>query len=516
MAVQKGKMFERTILAFGSESGNAEGITKRLSAKLQQQAQEVSCSNLDELNLAELNDNDLLLVVTSTFGDGAPPGNARAFSQQLSSIRAVSPFQYAVFGLGDVGYPKFCQFGKTVDTGLAEKGARRLVNRVDADLDYKYFFSRWEECIADILEGSRSDGLSLEFQVEAYSASHPYLASVNSVKQLNGSSVYQVNLDLRHSGINYRAGDLLHILPDDDAEQYSALAQWFGEDISPLAGKELRILSKSLLRGLASASGNSQLKENLKTKNKSALADYLYGRDLLDVLKDCGEPGFISVAKLAKLLSPRNPRPYLTASCGLTEGGNNDRVHICVSDIAYKACGRKHHGAASHPLCQAKSGDQFKVFVRSNPDFWLDTQQTEPVLMIGERTGTAPYLGFLQALENAAVARDTMLVLGTGDQGRELLYQSELNEWMQKGVLQKLETVSDDVPQALLNAAADVYQMLNQQAQVYICGSKQNLDKPVDQALRKIIQSQSGCNEIDAEERLQQLYNDARIHKELY
>ncbi|MEM9487471.1 MAG: flavodoxin domain-containing protein, partial [Cyanobacteria bacterium P01_F01_bin.116] len=146
-------MFERTILAFGSESGNAERLAQRLSAQIEQKSIDVGCEALDNLNLTNLDSNDLLLVITSTFGDGDPPGNARAFAEQLSATQTVSPFQYAIFGLGDVGYPKFCQFAKTVDTSLAEKGARRLVNRVDADLDYLNFFSRWEHCVSDILSG---------------------------------------------------------------------------------------------------------------------------------------------------------------------------------------------------------------------------------------------------------------------------------------------------------------------------------------------------------------------------
>ncbi|MEM9274941.1 MAG: sulfite reductase flavoprotein subunit alpha [Cyanobacteria bacterium P01_F01_bin.143] len=527
MTIQKDNVFERTILAFGSESGNAERITKRLSAKLQQQSQDISYRNLNSLNLAELNANDLLLVITSTFGDGAPPGNARAFSKDLAAIAEVCPFQYAVFGLGDVEYPKFCQFGKTVDISLAEKGARRLVNRVDADLDYQYFFSHWEQCISDIIAGKRSDGLGLNLKVEAYSESCPYLATIDSVEQISSSSegIYHVNLNIRNSGMNYRAGDLLYVLPEDDAELYSEFSDWFGqdEDISLLAGKELRRLNKSLLRSLANASGNSQLKENLKIKNKSALADYLYGRDLLDVLKDCGESGFISVAALANILSLRRTRVYLIASCGAAEGGSKDNIHLCVRDVTYQAFGRNHNGSASHSLCQAKSGDKLKIFVRSNPDFWLDSKQNSPVLMIGEGTGIAPYIGFLNAIANGSKTRDTMLILGERYQAREYLYQSKLTEWLEKDVLNRLETSfspdqenNDFMQKALLDAASDIYQMLDKDGHVYICGSKKILDKPVDKALKMIIQNHEVCSESEANKRLHQLYEDERIHKNIY
>ncbi|MEM9154533.1 MAG: sulfite reductase flavoprotein subunit alpha [Cyanobacteria bacterium P01_F01_bin.33] len=517
-------MFERTILAFGSESGNAERLAQRTSAQLQQQSINVNCKALDRLNLAELSAKDLLLVITSTFGDGDPPGNARAFAEQLLATQTVSPFQYAVFGLGDVGYPKFCQFGKTVDASFAEKGARRLINRVDADLDYLNFFSRWEDCISDILAGNRSNGLDLALKVEAYGESHPYLATINGIEQIGDGSdgTYHINLSIRNSGMNYRAGDLFYVLPDDDAELYSELSHWFGQDISPLAGKELRTLSKSLLRGLAAVSGNKALKENLKFKNKAALAKYRYGRDLLDVLKDCGEPGFINVDALANLLSPRSARAYLVASCGAAEGGTGESIDLCVRDTAYKAFGRDRSGAASHSLCQAKAGDRFKIFMRSNPDFWLDAQQADPVLMIGEGTGIAPYIGFLQSLEHSSDQRHTMLVFGQRQQSNDFLYQSKLTKWLEKGVLNMLKTAfSTDSEQhyirhALLDAASDIYQMLDKHAHIYICGSKDNLDKPVDRALTTIIQKYEMCSESEANDRLQNLYNDARIHKIFY
>ncbi|MEM9246012.1 MAG: flavodoxin domain-containing protein, partial [Cyanobacteria bacterium P01_F01_bin.153] len=420
-------MFARTILAFGSESGNAARLCERLLARLKgrspkgkwfspvkSRSPEIICQPLNDLNLANLSADDLLLVITSTFGDGDPPGNAKAFAAQLSAMPKVTPFQFAVFGMGDVAYPKFCQFGKDLDATLEEKGARRLINRVDADLNYQYFFSRWENYVLGIFDGKIQNGLDLKLQVKRYSEHHPYSATVNTVNRFpnDPEDVHHIVLDIRNSGIHYRVGDLLYVVPDDDKELYLALADWFGpnEDISSLAGKELRILGKSLLRKLAAASGNIALKNNLKIKNRAALADYLYERDLLDVLKDCGDPGFISVSALAKILPSRKARAYIIASCGVAEGGYGNSLHLCVRDVAYHAFGRNHNGAASHRLRRAQAGDKFNIFVRSDPGFRLDTEQTSPVIMIGEGVGTAPYIGFLEAISNTSVNRETILL----------------------------------------------------------------------------------------------------------
>ncbi|MEM9136216.1 MAG: flavodoxin domain-containing protein [Cyanobacteria bacterium P01_F01_bin.42] len=517
-------MFDRTILAFGSESGNAAHLAKDLATRLQETSKECSCGDLNNLHLASLDADDLLLVITSTFGDGDPPGNARAFAEQLSKISSVSPFQYAVFGIGDVSYPQFCRFGQAVDASLYEKGARRLVNRVDADLDYQSFFTVWESCLSDIIAGKKRDGLDLSLRVEAYSESRPYLARVNHIEPLPSPSgdVYNVNLDIQNSGIYYRAGDLLHLLPGDDAALYSELADWFGDDgdVSPLAGKELRVLGKSLLRGLANASNNSVLKQNLKFKNKSTLAEYLYGRDLLDVLQDCGNPGFISIEELAALLPMRSARPYLIASCGVTEGGSRDSVDICIRRVAYSKSDRHYRGSASHALCQAQAGDSFQVFVRSNPEFWLDQTQSGPVLMIGSDTGISAHVGLLHALENSSIKREAILVV---DSTSEHPYESKLTAWIQKGVLKVVKTTStadleaeNQVAQALFDSASDIYQMIEHQAHIYICGQKRSLDTPIDQSLRTIMQQQGNFSEVQAQDRLQKIYAEKRIHKILY
>ncbi|MEM9771564.1 MAG: sulfite reductase flavoprotein subunit alpha, partial [Cyanobacteria bacterium P01_D01_bin.73] len=61
-------MFARTILAFGSESGNAARLCERLFARLEGRSPEISYQPLNDLNPASLSADDLLLVITSTFG----------------------------------------------------------------------------------------------------------------------------------------------------------------------------------------------------------------------------------------------------------------------------------------------------------------------------------------------------------------------------------------------------------------------------------------------------------------
>ncbi|MCK8339548.1 flavodoxin domain-containing protein, partial [Erwinia amylovora] len=57
----------------------------------------------------------------------------------------------AVFGLGDTSYEYFSQAGKDVDGRLAELGAERLLERVDADVEYAAEAQSWRQRLPDIL-----------------------------------------------------------------------------------------------------------------------------------------------------------------------------------------------------------------------------------------------------------------------------------------------------------------------------------------------------------------------------
>jgi MioC protein len=77
----------------------------------------------------------VFLVVTSTYGQGDIPDNAKAFFEDLKAKRPdLSRVRYGVFGLGDRTYAETFNFGgKRFDELLAGLGARRIGERVQHD-----------------------------------------------------------------------------------------------------------------------------------------------------------------------------------------------------------------------------------------------------------------------------------------------------------------------------------------------------------------------------------------------
>ena len=50
---------------------------------------------------------------------------------------------YGVLALGDTAYSEFCAAGKAIDDRLAALGAKRVIERVDCDLDFAKPVARW-------------------------------------------------------------------------------------------------------------------------------------------------------------------------------------------------------------------------------------------------------------------------------------------------------------------------------------------------------------------------------------
>ena len=115
-------------IAYGSESGNTEALAKQLYQLDWLQAHQPSLCTLNELDFSCLQADDLLLILTSSFGDGDE------FANSLEKLTTF-PCRYALFGLGDTSYDKFCGFSQQIEALLNQKQAKALIARVDADLN---------------------------------------------------------------------------------------------------------------------------------------------------------------------------------------------------------------------------------------------------------------------------------------------------------------------------------------------------------------------------------------------
>ncbi|MBL8744378.1 MAG: flavodoxin domain-containing protein, partial [Myxococcales bacterium] len=113
---------------FGTESGNAQGLAGRAGEALEKAG--VACRVVDMLDFdpESLASVEVLMVITSTYGNGDPPSNAEALHAYLMKKAPPLPgLSFCVFGLGDTTYDRFAQCGKDFDAKLGGLGGKRLL-----------------------------------------------------------------------------------------------------------------------------------------------------------------------------------------------------------------------------------------------------------------------------------------------------------------------------------------------------------------------------------------------------
>lgn len=280
--------------------------------------------------------------------------------------------RYAIFGLGDTAYPHFCGFTQALDARLTQYGARAIVNRVDADVNFEPFFTTWLTTLGKVLAGDAQAGRDLHLRVTAYGEDHAFSAALLERRPLSARTpqAWHLRLNIAGSGIVYRAGDTVYLLPENDEGLLSRLADWLGrpEAVDALRRRELRQLSKTTLRELARLADGEELKGLLKIRQRKALESYLYGADLLDVLHDFCPPHAITLENLLALLPVCLPRAYSIASA------TRKRASICafatcvMNAAAARGAARQPAGCSSIPVLSAFSAAPTPAFTcRATP-----------------------------------------------------------------------------------------------------------------------------------------------------
>uniref|UniRef100_A0A8C3GNX0 Nitric oxide synthase n=1 Tax=Cairina moschata TaxID=8855 RepID=A0A8C3GNX0_CAIMO len=110
----------KVTVIYATETGKSETLANNLCS-LFSCAFNTKILCMDEYNISDLEKETLLLVVTSTFGNGDSPNNGKVILASEASVR------YAVFGLGSTMYPEFCAFAHAIDQKLAQLGASQLI-----------------------------------------------------------------------------------------------------------------------------------------------------------------------------------------------------------------------------------------------------------------------------------------------------------------------------------------------------------------------------------------------------
>ncbi|MCA5922657.1 sulfite reductase subunit alpha [Curtobacterium oceanosedimentum] len=545
---------------FGTQTGNAEFLADELVTGARARGLGGRATALDAVTPEQLAEMSHVLVVTSTYGEGEMPDNAGLFWDviQASTVPRLEGLQYAVLGLGDTSYDEFCQAGKLIDTRFEQLGATRIHDRVDCDVDFEDPAALWTAAVLDRLAaeagatgapgattgGGAGDGATATGGAGASRASrpgsqwnkrNPYPSRLVENRLLSrprsAKEIRHYEFDLGDSGIEYAAGDALAVVPVNDEVFVASLLEQVGAtggeqlDGRPITDvlrtdREIRTPSKDLIADLVQRAPGSELAAVVAHGDKHELDRWLWGRDVLDLLRDAG-PAAPGLDELLPNLRPLQARQYSISSSPLA---HPDRIHLTIASVRYGDPHRMHAGVASTFLADRVDPDgAVDVYLQPNAAFGVPEDASAPMIMIGPGTGIAPFRGFLHERGASGATGRNWLFFGDQHRDTDFVYQDELTELQEQGVLDRLDLAfSRDqaekvyVQTRMLERSAELFAWLEDGGHVYVCGDASRMAKDVEAALLQVIRTGRGRGEDDAQAYLADLRRAKRYVRDVY
>ena len=528
-----------TIL-YGTHTGNSRLLAEQALQVAQSQGLEAVTVGLQDYKLRKLKEEQNLLVIVSTHGEGEPPTSAEDFYDYIFGKKAPNSenINFAVIGLGDSSYLKFCQTGKDIYQQLSALGANAVHDFIGLDVDYK-------DNIAEILPVVLSKFTGVNGSSPAFSQKTANVsfvqdkwveAEVLNKVLLNGrgsdKETYHIEFDIEETGLVYQPGDALEVVTQNKKPFVSeilaflnieekAVVQVENEELSikeALISKfELTVITVPVLKKYAELANSSKL--NQLMSNDDALNAYLFGSDFLDLLKDY--PVQLGANDLVSLLRKLTPRLYsISSSYEL----NPDEVHITVGKVCYHLNDREHVGVCSGYLADSiYEGLRVKIRVKPNPGFKLPSDDKMPVIMVGPGTGIAPFRSFLQEREVKDSEGKNWLFFGDQHFETDFLYQTELLKYKKGGILTRLDVAfSRDqqqkvyVQDRMREKGIELYRWLQEGAYFYVCGDMKRMAKDVKQTLVEIIKTHGKLSDEEAFAYVKALRSSGRLQEDVY
>ena len=536
-------------LISASQTGNARRVAEQLRDDLIAAKINVNLVNAGDYKFKQIGQEKLLLIVASTQGEGEQAEEAVALHKFLQSKKApqMKDTAFAVFALGDTSYEFFCQAGKDFDTRLGELGAERLLDRVDADVEYKEAAENWRKRIVDVLKqrvpadtGAQAAptlaGSVNQVDSSPYTKEAPLTATLSVNQKITGrdsdKDVRHLEIELGDSGLRYQPGDALGIWFENDPQLVQEIVEllWLkGDEIVEVNDKKLS-LSEALQHHIELTQNTTPIIEKYAAlcrdehltgllADKPALQQYAQTVPFADMVRRA--PTELDAQQLVDLLRPLTPRLYSIAS---SQAETETEVHITVGVVRYDIDGRLRSGGASGFLADRLEEDgEVKVFIEHNDNFRLPANPETPVIMIGPGTGIAPFRAFIQQRDNDGATGKNWLFFGNPHFTDDFLYQVEWQRYVKDGLLTHISLAwSRDqaekvyVQDKLREQGAEVWQWLQEGAHVYVCGDANRMAKDVEQALLEIIAEYGEMDLETADEYLSELRLDRRYQRDVY
>ncbi|MFI0710218.1 bifunctional cytochrome P450/NADPH--P450 reductase [Streptomyces inhibens] len=549
------------LLLHGSNYGTCREFAERLADEATGLGFAADVAPLDAYAGALPADRPVVIVAASY--NGQPTDDAAAFVRWLNTAQdgAAAQIPFAVLGVGDRNWAATYQHIPTlIDDRLDALGAQRLLPRAEADAS-----GDLSGTVKEFTAALRTQLLTRYGDPESIGASAPEaedtgytvteitggpldaLAARHGLTPMTVTEAYDLTAQdwprpkrfLRIAlpdGIDYRTADHLAVLPANAPAAVERAAQALGVDLDtvlalhsgrrpgrdtlpidrPLTVRQL--LTHHLELGVRPTPGQIAVlaAHNPCPPERHALEALAEDdpRTLIELLE--AHPalrGALPWPTVLELLPPLRTRHYSLSSSPATDPRHAD---LMVSLLP--------GGTGSTHLHTLRPGDT--VLARVQPcreAFRLDPADDTPVILVAAGTGLAPFRGAVADRVAAGRTAPARLYFGCDDPTADFLHAAELAAAEAAGALSVRPVFSARpehghrfVQHRIAAEAAEVWELLQAGARVYVCGDGSRMAPGVRAAFREVHGAHTGASPQESEAWLRELTASGRYIEDVY
>ena len=568
-------------ILFGSQTGNAEELadsTKKLADKA---GLDAKVYDMDGFGAANFASHKRILIITSTLGEGEMPDNAEdLWTAVCDTNPQLNGLNFSVCAIGDTSYDEYCQAGIDWDNKLLELGANRTTESQLCDVDFEPEWQQWVDKAVpamaalqiplDSAEEETVEAPTVEVVAEvksskaetksAWSAKNPYYTNIIDNYVLNGEGsrkeTRHIVFELGDSGLDYKVGDALGVVPENPPHLIEELLQVQGWDRDQIVTThngertlyealkkdfEVHLASKKFVQSLAEKVVSTGMKITVKMVSRSrsrqqwsaseqellppelapsapsdspaekvehlisdqkAMEDYLWTRDYVDIMSEFSAK--YTPEEFFELASRVKPRLYSIAS---SHDAHPGLVELTVGIVRFSYHGRDRGGLCTQFMADEIGTGQQRVGVFMSPtkSFVLPEDKSTDIIMVGPGTGIAPFRAFMEQRVFDGGNGRNWLIFGDQSSKTEFYYKETIESWLDGGHMYRFTTAwSRDqeekiyVQHRLKEHGAEIWEWFENGAYFYICGDKTYMAKDVHKALINIAIDHGGMTQADA------------------
>ncbi|KAH9177529.1 riboflavin synthase domain-like protein [Lactarius sanguifluus] len=545
-------------IIYATETGNAQDYAGRIACYCRRAHFRCRVFDVDKYPLSEIVSERIAIFVVATSGTGKEPRTMTPFWKSL--LRSDLPpdffddLHYAVFGLGDSSYEKFCWPAKKLTRRLEQLGARSICPRAEGDTQHTLgtdgAFQPWVSTLVHgllkllplpphlsllpaeelptprvtILPATREDLQNEHDPLLCDDRYHTFEITTNerdvAVVHPKASPV-DVDSFLTTMGWSNVADDpirMQHVFEDqslpDHLPRVSTLRSLFTSHLDINA-----VPKRSFFRVLKYFAADEREREKLEEFSSPDGAEelYEYATRLRRTIREV----------VAEFRSVRVPRDYIfdvfpplrAREFSIASSASGPPARSALTKL--KA---RRRGVGTSFLASLPVGATLRLGI-TNGLLALPPDPTTPVICVGPGTGVAPARAVLEARVHVG-AEDNTLYFGHRASGKDAHYSHEWSALAESGKLTYRVTASRDGPEGtrrvyvqdlIRQDAKRVWGLVHdKRAWVYISGSSNKMPAGVRAALVEIAQEEGKMGEEEARAYVARMEKEERLFEECW